>query len=76
MKESQIINITCAPAPFATVPKFSEITGLPKSSIEKLIKNAVLPTIPKEHAKGKVLIDMVETYRRIEAGQLVLVPIE
>lgn len=76
MKEPQVINISCAPTPFVTIPKFSEMTGMPESSIEKLIKNSVIPTIPKEKVRGKVLIDMVETYRRIEAGQLVLVPIE
>lgn len=76
MKEPRVINVSCAPAPFMTITKFMEITGVPKSSIEKLIKNGVLPTIPKEKARGKVLIDMVETYRRIEAGQLVLLPIE
>jgi len=76
MKEPEVINISCAPVPFVTIPKFSEMTGLPTSSIEKMIKNTVLPTIPKEKVRGKVLIDMVETYRRIEAGQLILVPIE
>ncbi|SJN60061.1 hypothetical protein VR7878_03965 [Vibrio ruber DSM 16370] len=76
MKDPQIINITCAPTPFVTQPKFAEMTGIPESSIEKMIKNSVLPTIPKDHVKGRVLIDMVETYRRIEAGQLVLVPLK
>lgn len=69
--EKAIVHIT-APAPFVSLVRFCEMTGLSQSRVKKMIAVGDMPTIPRTSARQTVLIDLVEVYKRVDSGQFKL----
>lgn len=53
-------------SPFITKAKYAEITGLSIDTVNKRVTAGKLPIMPKETAKGTVLINMVALYKRAD----------
>lgn len=58
------ISINLNTAPFVTVDRYSELTGLPVETVKKHIKNGLIPTkkkpVSEKSSRTRTLINMFE----------------
>ncbi len=57
-----------------TIKKFSEETGMSVTKIRELIRQKIIPEVPREHSDCMQLINKKEFDRRLE-GNLIEIPI-
>lgn len=69
--EKTVIHIT-APAPFVSLSRFCEMTGLSASRVKKMISTGDMPIIPRTTERQTILIDLVEVYKLVDSGQFKL----
>lgn len=69
--EKTVIHIT-APAPFVSLSRFCDLTGMSASSVRRMINEGLMPIIPRESDRLLVLIDLVEVYKLVDSGQFKL----
>ena len=69
--DKTVIHIT-APAPFVSLVRFCEMTGMSASSVRRMIAEGNMPVIPRASEKQSVLIDLVEVYKLVDSGQFKL----
>ena len=54
-------------SPYCTKKKYAEATGQSISTINQAVANGKLPIMPKESAKGAVLINLVALFKKADA---------
>jgi len=72
--DPEIRYITTPPTPFCTVEKAAEMLGMSVDWVRKATRNGTLPIIERKNGQCTLMIDMIETYRRVQEGQLVIIP--
>lgn len=70
----EIRYITSPPTPFCTVERTAEMLGMSEDWVRKATRNGTLPIIERKNGQCTLMVDMIETYRRVQEGQMIIIP--